>query len=51
MTSPTQLCTNLNGVMEQYGSKLDIIYDDPATPNYTSTYSQVVFWNGTVYGE
>ena len=48
---PMQLCTNLNDVMKQYGSKLDIIYDDPATPNCTSAYSRVIFWNGTVYGE
>jgi hypothetical protein len=47
----TQLCTNLNSVMEQYGSRLDIIYDDPATPNSTSIYSRVVFWNGTICGE
>jgi hypothetical protein len=44
-----QLCTNLNSAMERYGSKLDIIYDDPATPNFTSTYGKIVLWNETGY--
>ena len=48
---PMQLLINLNDLMKQYGSNLDIIYDDPATPNCTSAYSRVIFWNGTVRGE
>jgi hypothetical protein len=45
-----QLCVNLNNVLQQYGSKLDIIYDDPTFPNYTSVYGTLIFWNGTVIG-
>jgi len=43
-----QLCVNLNGVLQQYQSRLDIIYDDPAFPNYTSVYDTLFFWNGTI---
>ena len=42
-----QLWTNLNAAIQQYGNKLDIIYDDPSFPNYTSMYSKLIFWNGT----
>jgi hypothetical protein len=42
-----QLWTNLNSVMQQYGNKLDVIYDDASFPNYTSMYSKLIFWNGT----
>jgi hypothetical protein len=43
----TQLCETLNSALKQYGSKLDIIYDDPAFPNYTDIYDTTLFWNGT----
>lgn len=43
-----QLWTNLNSVMQQYGNKLDIIYDDPSLPNYMSMYTKLIFWNGTI---
>lgn len=43
----TQLCINLYSAMQQYGSKLDIIYDDQAVANYTSFYAKTLFWNGT----
>jgi hypothetical protein len=43
-----QLCVNLNNVLQQYESKLDIIYDDPTFPNYTSVYGTLIFWNGTI---
>jgi hypothetical protein len=45
-----QLCVNLYNVLQQYGSKLDIIYDDPAFPRYTSVYGRLIFWNGTIIG-
>jgi hypothetical protein len=44
------LCVNLNNALQQYGSKLDIIYDDPAFPSYTSIYGTLIFWNGTIIG-
>jgi hypothetical protein len=47
----TQLCINLYSAMQQYGSKLDIIYDDQAFANYTSFYAKTLFWNGTILGE
>jgi hypothetical protein len=43
------ICTNLGNLMGQYGTKLDIIYDEKAEPNNTSVYSRFMFWNGTVY--
>jgi hypothetical protein len=46
-----QLCVNLNNALQYYGSKLDIVYDDPAFPSYTSVYGKLNFWNGTIiYG-
>jgi hypothetical protein len=44
-----EICTNLSNLMEQYGIRLDIIYDDKVEPNNTSVYNTFVFWNGTVY--
>jgi hypothetical protein len=44
------LCVDLNKAMEQYGDRLDIIYDDSAFPSYISLYSRLVFWNGTILG-
>jgi hypothetical protein len=44
-----EICTNLYSLMKQYGTKLDIIYDDKTEPNNTSAYSKLIFWNGTVY--
>jgi hypothetical protein len=45
-----QLCGNLSSALQQCGSKLDIIYDDPAFPNYSCDYGKLIFWNGTVTG-
>ena len=42
------MCTNLGNLIGQYGTKLDIIYDDKTAPNNTSVYSRFMFWNGTV---
>ncbi|UCE96583.1 MAG: hypothetical protein JSV51_03010, partial [Candidatus Bathyarchaeota archaeon] len=42
--------TILASKLEQYGNKLDIIYDDGITLNNTGVYAQFMFWNGTIYG-
>jgi hypothetical protein len=42
------LSVNLYNSMEQYGNRLDVIYDDGIAPNNTSLYDEFVFWNGTV---
>jgi hypothetical protein len=42
------LYEGLTNAIDQFGDQLDIIYNDPAFPNYTSLYGQLVFWNGTV---
>jgi hypothetical protein len=34
-------------LLQKYGLKLDIIYDDPRF-NYTGKYDQVYFWNSTI---
>jgi len=44
-----ELCTNLYSLMEQHGTKLDIIYEDGIEPNNTNVYNKFVFWNGTIY--
>jgi len=44
-----ELCINLNSLMEQYGTKLDIIYDDGLDLSNAYGYSQIIFWDGTVY--
>ena len=38
----------LSNLLEQYGSELDIIYDDGLDPDNTSIYRKLVFWNGTI---
>ena len=38
----------LPNLLEQYGSELDIIYDDGLDPDNTSIYRKLVFWNGTI---
>jgi hypothetical protein len=43
-----QLCLNLGILIEKYGFKLDVIYDDGLEPGSTCGYSKLVFWNGTV---
>ena len=41
-----QVWTQLQSLLSQYGSKLDIVYDDPAYP-VAGKYSQVYYWNQT----
>ena len=40
------LSVNLGGLLEEYGSRLDIIYDDPQF-SFKEKYSRIHFWNGT----
>ena len=42
------IATQLSSLMQQYGNNLNVVYDD-ASINYTSQYSEVIFWNGTTY--
>jgi hypothetical protein len=46
-----ELSVKVGNLLEQYGTKLDIIYDDPSFPINTNTYCKTIFWNGTVIGE
>jgi hypothetical protein len=41
-----QIWTQLQSMLEQFGPKLDIIYDDPDYPA-TGKYDQIIFWNQT----
>ncbi len=41
-----QVWNTLQTSLHKYGSKLDIVYDDPAYPT-ASLYKHVVYWNGT----
>jgi hypothetical protein len=42
-----QIWLNMNILIDHYGQKLDIIYDDPKFDSQNS-YSQVYFWNSTI---
>jgi hypothetical protein len=46
LTEP--ILTQLSGLMKQYGNNLNIVYADPNL-NYTSQYSEIIYWNGTTY--
>ena len=41
------ITTNLGALLREYGSKLDVIYDDRL--ELDNTYEQYFFWNGTNY--
>jgi hypothetical protein len=41
-----QIWTQLQSKLEQYGTKIDIIYDDPAHP-VAGKYANIYFWNQT----
>ena len=45
-TSSQQIWTQLQSKLTEYGSKLDIVYDDPAYP-IAGKYSQIYYWNHT----
>jgi len=38
---------NMNKLIQRYGLKLDIIYDDPRF-NFEEKYSQIYYWNSTI---
>jgi len=42
-----KLCMDLGSLLEEYGSKLDIIYDDGLETNSSCGYTKLIFWNGT----
>jgi len=42
-----KICTSLGSLMEEYGTKLDIIYDEELEPNSTYGYSKLFFWNSS----
>jgi hypothetical protein len=39
------LCIGTNILLEQYGAKLDIVYEDALQPGNTLGYSNIVYWN------
>ena len=43
-----QQLTNINNAFEQYGSKLDVVFDDSSFSNYPNLYSRIIYWNGTI---
>jgi hypothetical protein len=40
--------SNLNKLLGQYGSRLDLVYDDPAYPLEKGNYTKVYYWNQTI---
>jgi hypothetical protein len=42
-----QIWSNMNKLIEKYGLKLDIIYDDPKF-NFEGKYAKIYFWNSTI---
>ena len=42
-----QICNNLNSLMIQYTTSVDIVYLDGSDLFHESVYNKVVFWNGT----
>jgi hypothetical protein len=43
-----EVSTNLGSLLEQYGTKLDVIYDDGLNSTNTNAYGKLIFWNGTI---
>ncbi|HEX9262613.1 MAG TPA: hypothetical protein VF893_08825 [Candidatus Bathyarchaeia archaeon] len=44
-----EMSVQLGSLLEQYGNKLDVIYDDEVDYN-SLTYGKFIFWNGTILG-
>ena len=42
-----QICNTVGNLLEEYGPKLDIIYDENLEPNNTYGYSELFFWNAS----
>jgi hypothetical protein len=47
--SSIELCNDLGSLLETYGDRLDVVYDDGLKPDNAYQYSQLIFWNGTVW--
>jgi hypothetical protein len=45
----TEISYHLGTLLEEYGTKLDIIYDDNV--EYNELYRQYIFWNGTIISD
>jgi hypothetical protein len=43
-----EIATKVGGVLEEYGSRLDIIYDDGLNSSNTGAYNELIFWNSTI---
>ncbi len=43
-----EVSVDLGNMLEQYGSKLDVIYEDTVDPFNVGHYSKLIFWNGTI---
>jgi hypothetical protein len=43
-----KLCQKLGSLIEEYGFRLDVIYDDGLMNSSTCGYSKLIFWNGSV---
>jgi hypothetical protein len=43
-----KLCQKLGSLIEEYGFRLDVLYDDGLENSNTCGYSKLIFWNGTV---
>ena len=43
-----QIANNMYKLLVQYGTKLDIVYEDPAYPVATAGYKAVYYWNQTI---
>ena len=42
-----QICNTVGNLLEEYGQKLDIIYDEELEPDNTYGYSKLFFWNSS----
>ena len=47
ITEHGQIGQNMKKLLNTYGLKLDIIYDDPQF-NYAEKYSKIYLWNSTI---
>jgi hypothetical protein len=45
----TQVALSTYAMLERYGTRLDIVFEDPAYPVDGMGYSEVYFWNQTVF--
>jgi hypothetical protein len=43
-----EICKNVDRQLQQYETKLDLIYDDSVAHNNTQEYNRLIFWNGSI---